>query len=146
MKRDLLLSTRQRLLPRLQILLVLLFPACAAASPYCECEVQCFHPSGGFAFTCSGAAGETKEVWTSTFDYKVDDGDPYGGPGFLFNGTLTTAASYRKDCLDQNGIAQKKILSHSRSVCRSKTDWSSWVATGGSGIRVDAYYCKYRAK
>ena len=114
-------------------------PDLARANPYCRCQVQCIYPSGGFCLTASGTAGLTKSTWSADFDYKVNDGDPYGW-------YLRIPKDFMDDCASSSGYAQSGIKENAYRYCASLQDWSSYLASAGLGITVDLYSCVYDAK
>ena len=115
-----------------------LTPVRVEAYPYCDCDVKCVYDAGGLCLVGGGSTSATV-YWSGTFNYKLDDGDPYGG-------TLITPADYEKDCKSTSGYAQTGLHSHFNSLCRKKVDWLSYVNAAGFAHEVTVSACKYVAK
>ena len=115
-------------------------PDLARANPYCRCQVRCTYPSGGICFTPSGTGQPGKSNWSANFDYKVNDGDPYGW-------YLRVPKDFSDDCASSSGYAQSEIKANAYRYCFSLQDWSSYLGSGGGyGVTVDLQSCKYDGK
>lgn len=143
-----LLSAKFLLLYSAMLLIELSAPSGALAYPFCDFEISCERPSGGFAFTCSGAKGTTRSTYTGRFDYRVGDGDRYGTGRWPVSPLLATANSYRQDCVDafisRKGIVYDAAMSAGYKQRRADTGWSSYLATTGGGIVVSISKSTYK--
>ena len=109
----------------------------ALARPYCECDVKCEYDAGGLCLVGGGSTMATA-YWKGTFNYKVDEGDPYGG-------TLKVGADFIADCGSSTGYAQTRLYSHFNAVCRGKVDWLSYLNAAGFAHKVTISRCSYKA-